>query len=221
MTDGLEEFEIPGVTSKGSHYHKAFYKYPRIVSTEQTGAIKACQILVEISAFGNPYPYERLRMQSFLTDFFESSGQRQLIEEYDMKSFVIPVLDKRRTLTEKLVSLVRSSLANDYIQQMSEKIRHFYDLYYLFEDADIKEYLKGGLFQSDFCSLLEEDRQRFDKPEGWQGRAVSESPLFANFQNTWRILKNVYAKELPDLAYLEIPSAVSIEKSVSEILSYL
>ena len=54
MTVGLEEIVIPGVTSKGSHYHKAFYAYPRAIATEQVGAIKAGQILVEINSFANP-----------------------------------------------------------------------------------------------------------------------------------------------------------------------
>lgn len=49
MTAGLEELVIPGLTSKGSHYHKAFYTYPRTVDTPQTGFIKAGQIQVEIN----------------------------------------------------------------------------------------------------------------------------------------------------------------------------
>ena len=40
MTAGLEELVIPGMTSKGSHYHKAFYTYPRAIDTEQVGAIR-------------------------------------------------------------------------------------------------------------------------------------------------------------------------------------
>lgn len=50
MTAGLEELVIPGLTSKGSHYHKAFYLYPQAVDASQTGAIKAGQILVEINS---------------------------------------------------------------------------------------------------------------------------------------------------------------------------
>lgn len=29
MTEGLQEINMPGFTSKGSHYHKAYYSYPR------------------------------------------------------------------------------------------------------------------------------------------------------------------------------------------------
>lgn len=48
MTEGLQEMDIPCFTSKGSHYHKAYYSYPRAIDTLQVGAIKAGQLLVEM-----------------------------------------------------------------------------------------------------------------------------------------------------------------------------
>lgn len=51
MTEGLREMDLPGFTSKGSHYHKAYYSYPRAIDTLQVGAIKAGQLLVEINSF--------------------------------------------------------------------------------------------------------------------------------------------------------------------------
>lgn len=53
MTEGLQEMNMPGFTSKGSHYHKAYYSYPRAIDTLQIGAIKAGQLLVEINSFAN------------------------------------------------------------------------------------------------------------------------------------------------------------------------
>ena len=67
MTEGLDELVIPGMTSKGSHYHKAYYKYPRTMEISQIGAIKAGQLLVEINSFANPYPFAKCTIESFLT----------------------------------------------------------------------------------------------------------------------------------------------------------
>ena len=92
MTAGLEEIVIPGVTSKGSHYHKAFYAYPRAVATEQVGAIKAGQLLVEINSFANPYPSQKCTLSSFLTGFIIQSGNESLIEQYEMQPFEVIVL---------------------------------------------------------------------------------------------------------------------------------
>ena len=61
MTEGLREMDLPGFTSKGSHYHKAYYSYPRAIDTLQVGAIKAGQLLVEINSFANPYPFHVLK----------------------------------------------------------------------------------------------------------------------------------------------------------------
>ena len=219
MTVGLEEIVIPGVTSKGSHYHKAFYAYPRAIATEQVGAIKAGQILVEINSFANPYPSQKCTLNSFLTDFIIRSGNEGLTEQYEMQPFEVTVLDKRRTLTEKLVSLFRCSLANNPIQELSAKIRHFYDLYFLLRDTETHTYLQSEDFKTDLKALFDHDQQEFEKPDGWQGKTMGDSPLLTGFHAVWMNLQSLYLRELPDLAYQEIPSAEQIEESIITILS--
>ena len=219
MTAGLKEIVIPGVTSKGSHYRKAFYAYPRAVATEQVGAIKAGQLLVEINSFANPYPSQKCTLSSFLTDFIVQSGNESLIEQYEMQPFEVAVLDKRRTLTEKLVSLLRCSLANNLMPELSAKIRHFYDLYFLLHDSETHTYLQSEDFKADLKALFDHDQQEFEKPDGWQGKTMVDSPLLTDFHKVWNNLKSIYLRELPDLAYQEIPSAEEIEDSLITILS--
>lgn len=219
MTAGLKETNIPGVTSKGSHYHKAFYAYPRTLATEQVGAIKAGQLLVEINAFANPYPSQRCTLNSFLTNFLIQSGNDNLIEEYEMLSFEVTVLDKRRTLTEKLMSLLRCSLADYPMPELSAKIRHFYDLYFLLHDEEVHAYLQSEDFKADLKELFDHDQQEFEEPDGWQGKTMSDSPLLIDFHEIWNNLQSLYLRELPDLAYQEIPSATEIEDSLITILS--
>ena len=221
MTKGLDEIEKPGFTSKGSHYHKAYYSYPRAIDSLQVGAIKAGQLLVAINSFANPYPFQKCKLQSFLTDFLQKTGNEDLIEEYDMQPFEVNVLDRRRTLTEKLVSLLRCSLADNYIPELAAKIRHFYDLHFLLKDQETREYLESDSFKIDFTNLFTQDQQRFDKPEGWQRRKIADSPIVVDLHSVWASLSNVYSKELPDLAYKEIPSVYEIEASMRELLTYV
>ena len=195
MTKGLQEMNMPGFTSKGSHYHKAYYSYPRAIDTLQVGAIKAGQLLVEINSFANPYPFQKCKLQSFLTEFLQKTGNENLIEEYDMQPFEVNVLDRRRTLTEKLVSLLRCSLADNYMSELTAKIRHFYDLHFLLNDAETQDYLKSDAFKLDFSNLFAQDQQRFDKPEGWQNKDIMDSPIISDLHNVWSVLSNVYAKE--------------------------
>ena len=221
MAESLEEIVIPGVTSKGSRYRKVFYAYPRAVATEQVGAIKAGQLLVEINSFANPYPSQKCTLSSFLTDFIIQSGNESLIEQYEMQPFEVTVLDKRRTLTEKLVSLLRCSLANNTMPELSSKIRHFYDLYFLLHDTETHTYLQSEDFKADLKALFDHDQQEFKKPDGWQDKKMVDSPLLTDFHAVWNNLKSLYLRELPDLAYQEIPSAEEIEDSLITILSII
>ncbi len=221
MTAGLEELVIPGLTSKGSHYHKAYYLYPQAIDVPQVGAIKAGQILVEINSFANPYPFERRTISSFLTDFLRLSGNGSIVEEYDMQPFEVNVLDKRRTLTEKLVSLFRCSLADRYIPQLSSKIRHFYDLHHLMQDDECRNYLNNSAFLDDFKSLFTHDRENFDKPDGWQNRHFAEASILTDLTSVWSALQDTYLNELPDLAYRAIPNPTEIQQSLQELLDII
>ena len=221
MTDGLVEVVKPSHTSKGSHYHKAYYAYPTISDVPTTSAVRSGELLLEINSFANPYPWEMRTIRCFITEFMLSSGNDVLVEQYDMADIEVPVLDRCRTLTEKLVSLMRCSLADDYLPQMAAKIRHFYDLYYLLHDEACQAYIHSDEFRADFQSLLEHDRQSFSKPDGWQTRPLNQSPLIVDLHATWQLLQPTYLNELPDLAYRDIPSVDAIEDSIATLLSLI
>lgn len=221
MTDGLVEVVKPNYTSKGSHYHKAYYAYPTISDVPTTSAVRSGELLLEINSFANPYPWEMRTIRCFITEFMLLSGNDVFVEQFDMADIEVPVLDCRRTLTEKLVSLMRCSLADDYLPQMTAKIRHFYDLYYLLHDEACQVYIHSDDFHADFQSLLEHDRQSFSKPDGWQTRPLNQSPLIVDLHATWQLLQPTYLNELPDLAYRDIPSVDAVEESIATLLSLI
>lgn len=221
MTKGTQEIVKPGITSKGSHYHKAFYAYPTVSDIPTTSAVKTGELLLEINSFANPYPWEMRTISCFITEYLYQSGNKSIIEQYGLEEFEVPVLDRRRTLTEKLVSLIRCSLADDYLSQMNAKIRHFYDLHHLLQDSGCLVYIQSADFSNDFNSLLQHDRDSFDKPTGWQSRTLNESPLLTDMHNIWLKLQPTYLRELPDLAYRTVPDVESIEQSIHSIISVI
>ena len=176
MSADLNELVVPNVTSKGSRFYKAIYQYPNLVGLTAS-AMKAGQILIEINTYANPYPYINKEISSFLTEYLVTIGRIDLIEQYNLKSFSINVLDKRRTTVEKLVSLFRFSFEADTIKSLSSKIRHFYDLYYLINDNECYDYIQSTAFQSDFQELFIHDQQQFSEPNGWCIKSVKDSPL--------------------------------------------
>ena len=221
MSEGLEEIVIDGQTRKSSKYRKEFFRYPRVIQSYGKEPVKPGQILIEINTFANPYPFEIKSVSSFIYDFLLQQDAQDIIDECELYPFSLPVLDKRRTFTEKLVSLIRYSLAQNYIEEMTAKIRHFYDLHFLINDFEVNQYFITDDFKSDFTSLFEEDQERFEKPLGWRTRLISESPMFSSFDNIWKQLEAVYIAELPGLAYTQIPSPETIKLSLNRILGRL
>jgi predicted nucleotidyltransferase component of viral defense system len=211
MASDLEEKVVQGETSKGSRFYKAIYLYPNLVGLTSP-TVKAGQLLIEINTYGNPYPYVKQDVTSFITDYLATINRQDLIDEYDMKPFSINVLDKRRTIAEKLVSFIRFSFEEDVQKALVAKIRHFYDLYYLANDEDCKNYLQSSEFQKDLTELLIHDQQEFDNPTGWQTKTLKDSPLFKEFPALWTNLSSTYQSELTPLAFSAIPD----EKLVAE-----
>ena len=175
-------------------------------------------IQLEVVSFANPYPFRKVRMGSMLMDFLLQVGRKDIVDEYGMGTFEVNVLDQRRTATEKLVSLFRHSLADDFISELRAKIRHFYDLYFLWQDVECKWYLQSDEFKNDFQKLFLEDQERFKEPDGWQNRLLCESPLFVNLNAVWDELKSVYESELPELAYRYVPKADVIVDSFRDLI---
>lgn len=216
MVEGLEENVVSGITSKGSRFYKALYLYPQLTnpvsSTVSTG-----QLLIEINTYANPYPYVRQEIDSFITSYLVSIGRADLVEKYGLQAFVLNVLDKRQTMVEKLVSLIRFSFSANPRRALAAKIRHFYDLYYLVNDEECAKYLQTPNFRQNFAELLAHDKQTFDTPENWKGKEIGQSPLIENFPLLWNTLRDSYLSELPKLAFVTIPDEHKVATAFAQI----
>lgn len=217
MASDLEEIVIPGVTSKGSRFYKAIYQYQNLVGLTSS-TVKTGQLLIEINTYANPYPYITHEINSFISDYLTTINRNDLIEQYDLKPFSINVLDKRRTLVEKLVSLIRFSFEEDMLKAVASKIRHFYDLYYLLNDDECATYIQSADFQEDLNELFAHDQQIFDEPNGWHTKTMKESSLLKKFPTLWRSLSTIYRNELTLLAFSEIPKEELIAQSFMKIM---
>ena len=221
MSMGLEEVEMPD-TRKFSKYRKVFYRYPQIENRQGAGALKHGVILLEVVSFANPYPYQKRKISCFLREYLLQKGRKDLAEQYGLTEFEVNVLDLERTATEKLVSLIRHSLGNDYLGELRSKIRHFYDLHYLLQNEACKAYLESDAFIDDFNQLFAEDQTRFDEPEGWQSRTVADSPLLRDFDAVWAYLSPLYESEIAGLVFQPtIPDAADVAASFKTVAEKL
>lgn len=216
ITKELEEIVLEGVTSKGSRFRKSVFEYISIDSKNRSN-----RLIVEVNSFANPFPYQVIAIRSMVHDFLVQTNNAGYVEQYDLQPFSINVLSKEQTLIEKLVSLIRFSFDENPVESISKKIRHFYDLYYLANDAECARFLKSETFNERFFEILDHDRDLFDEPAGWNDRLILESPLINNFPVIWDKLKSVYKIELSALAYTPIPDQQLVAQSFTEIIEQL
>jgi predicted nucleotidyltransferase component of viral defense system len=214
ITLDLKELQMDGITSTGSRFRKSVFEY---VTTENSN--KNNKLIVEVNSFANPFPFHRLRIQSMLFDFLLQTNNEKYIEQYDLQSFEVNVLSKEQTLLEKMMSLIRFSYKDNTVESISEKIRHFYDLYYLMKDPECAEFVASDSFKKEFDTILQHDRELFEEPIGWQNKLIAESPLVNDFSNLWKQLKEKYQSELSALAYRPIPNENEVMKCFEELLS--
>jgi hypothetical protein len=212
ITAGLTEIVIEDVTSKGSMFRKSIFEYPTVLSGKVDSIIPN-RLIVEINSFANPYPNVKQSITSFIADYLVATNQPDAIEEYGLQPFSLNVLDKRRTMIEKLVSLFRFSFSENPSIALAAKIRHFYDLYYLATDTECAAYIQTANFKTDFTELLAHDKQAFETPVDWQNKEIAQSPLVTGFPAIWNELRETYQKELPKLAFIPVPD----EKEVAEV----
>ena len=172
ITPDVIEVQMEGVTSKGSRFRKSVFEF---VSTDKKN--KNNKLIVEVNSFANPIPFQRLSIKSFVFDFLTQTGNERYIDENDLQPFEVNVLDKKQTLLEKLVSLIRFSFEVNPVESISKKIRHFYDIYFLLNDPECVGFTASDMFKTQFDEIMKHDKQMFDEPTGWQNKSVTESPL--------------------------------------------
>jgi predicted nucleotidyltransferase component of viral defense system len=213
----LQEVELKGVTSKGSKFRKSVFENESTLNFFQSN-----RLIIEINSFANPYPFERGEIMSFIYEYFQKQNYlEEYINYYQLHPFSINVLTKKQTLLEKFVSLIRFSFAEDPINELSKKIRHFYDLYFLFQDKECLEFINSFKFKESVLKLLEHDRKLFDDPKGWREKRIENSPLIIQFPDIWAGIKGRYLSELSALAFSQIPDEKLIFESFDFILKKL
>jgi len=212
MTTDLVELQMDGITSKGSMFRKSVFEYLSIDSKNKNN-----KLIVEINAFANPFPFQSLSIKSMVYEFLAETNNNKYIDQYQLHPFNISVLSKEQTLIEKLVSLIRVSYEENPISGISNKIRHFYDLYFLMKDDNCKVFINSETFKTQFFSLLEHDKLLFDAPKGWQLKELKDSVLVSDFENAWEQIKSTYTSELSALAYTAIPNEKDISNSFIQL----
>lgn len=208
-------------TVKSNRYRKTYHLYDTIIPQGNSRyRFLGNHVIVEINTYGNPYPYVQKSACTFIADMMRRQGTQEMIAELDMEPFTLHVLDKRRTLCEKVVSLIRFSFEDDAVQGLSSKIRHFYDLHCLTHDDECMEYLQTE-FAHNLLELIDHDKHEFDRPPLWRNADLRTSTLFTDFDGLWQKIAPLYQTEVGALSYGNIPDKDEIGDSTKHLLNHV
>ena len=217
-TIDLEETEDFGKPIKNSRFRKTYHSYPSVIdSTDSSLDFLGNHVIVEINTYGNPYPFVRQSVKPFITEMMEKRQLNDLIAHLDMAPFELNVLDKRRTMCEKVVSLLRFSFEEDSVVGLTSKVRHFYDLHFLMKDNECREYLDSS-FSVELRDLVAHDQAEFDRPPLWKTSDVSQSPLLTSFSEMWKRIAPVYQSEIGALSFGELPKPEEVAQSMDSLI---
>jgi hypothetical protein len=220
ITMDLTEIEVPGVTSKFSKFRKSVFTYPLTGNFKFSAGISD-KLIIEVNSFANPFPYHKLEIKSFITKFLELSDLKDLIKKYELEPFTLNVLDKKQTLLEKIVSLIRFSFDENVNESIASKIRQFYDIHFLLSNEECAKYIQSNKFKEDFKDLVAHDKLAFDEPEGWKEKDIDNSPLINEFNKIWDNIKSKYTSELTALSYEIIPEEKDVKKSFEKVIEII
>ena len=217
-TIDLEETEEFGESIKNSRFRKTYHSYPSVIDRTDTSLdFLGNYVIVEINTYGNPYPFVRQFVKPFITEMMEKRQLEDLIAQLDMAPFELNVLDKRRTMCEKVVSLLRFSFEEDPMAGLTSKVRHFYDLHFLMKDKECHEYLDSS-FPVELRELVAHDKAEFDRPPLWKTSDVLQSPLLTSFSEMWKRIAPVYQSEVGALSFGKLPKPEDVSQSMDSLI---
>ncbi|NQZ77588.1 MAG: nucleotidyl transferase AbiEii/AbiGii toxin family protein [Ekhidna sp.] len=213
--DVIEEVDKDGLTSKSGRLRKTAHEYPKIFKGN-FGQVRDF-IVLEASMLGNFEPYSEMDISSFIYDMMIAQGQEKLAEENQLLPFTINVLDIKRTICEKIMSLVRFSYEEDPIGSLRNKIRHTYDIHSLLKLEEVAEFFESVAFEKMLLKVGNDDVDSYRNNNDWLVNHPSEALIFNNVDETWSELQATYNGDFASLVYGDLPDAAHIAADLQRV----
>lgn len=215
ITGPFVEVEMKGITNKMGMIRKIAYNYRKIFKGNY-GQVRDT-IIIEATWLGHFEPYSKKVLNSYIYDTMIATGQKALAKEYDLSPFEVLVLDSRRTLCEKIMSLVRFSHTENPIADLNAKIRHVYDIHQLLKDKTVQDFFDSDDFDKMLLKVAHDDVHSFKNNNGWLRYHPMEALVFKSQEETWNQLKNTYKNQFNFLVYGELPKEEEILATIKKV----
>lgn len=211
----MPEIPIEGITQKMGMNRKTGHSYPKIFKGD-FGQVRDA-VIVEATWLGNFEPYTTTSISTFIYEMMIATGQQKLAEEYGLLPFEIKVLDTRRTICEKIMSLVRFSYGENPVEDLRNKVRHTYDLHQLLKDGELIAFFHSEDFDKMLLKVASDDVESYRNKNEWLKYHPNESLFFTDLDNIWNQLKATYTNDFSLLVFGVLPEEKEILASLKMI----
>ncbi len=204
----LPEVELENVTQKRGMNRKTAHNYNKLF-TGNFGQVRDV-IIVEASWLGNSKPRTKKNISSYIYDMMLKNNQLKIAKEHGLLPFEAMVLDPKRTICEKIMSLVRFSYSEDPLSDLKKKIRHTYDLYKLLNDTQLSEFFNSKSFDELILKVASDDVISYKSNNQWLVNHPLKSKIFSELETVWKELKDTYNGAFKDLVFKDFPGEEKI-----------
>jgi hypothetical protein len=195
---------------------KIVYSYPKVGVKGTYGQVRET-IVLEVSHFGNFEPNTIKPICTLIADYIKTTPNIQLISQFGLKDFEVKALSMERTFCEKIISLVRFSYSENPLDDLSQKVRHTYDLHQLLQLKTIKTFVNSSEFDSMLLQVGIDDDKAIPNDKNWLFKHPKDALIFSKTSIVWNVLKKVYTTSFKELVTGSLPS----ENAVYETLVLL
>jgi len=206
---------VPGhhLENKMGKIRKLVYEYEKVGVKGSYGQIRD-QIVLEVSSLGNSHPSKKVKIQTMIVEFIAATNNTDLIRFYELEPFDVTALSIERTFCEKIISLIRFSYTEYPLEDLTNKVRHTYDLHQLLKEKSIKTFLDSNDFEEMLVQVGKDDDKAIPNDKEWLSKHPSESLFFRETEKVWERLSKTYTGSFKELLTGELPN----EKDVLESL---
>jgi len=219
VTKVIPEIEVEGITHKMGMIRKTAHSYEKSFNGD-FGQVRD-NIIVESTWLGHFEPYTTGTISSYIYEMMLKANQQDIINQYEMNPFDVLVLRTERTLCEKLMSLVRFSQTEQPITDLSNKIRHTYDIHMMLKDDELKSFFNSKEFDVMLLKVAKDDVISFKNNNSWLSNHPINTILFSETENTWNQVKDTYETSFKELVFGEFPSENKIMKTLKVVAERL
>lgn len=211
----LPEVQVANLTQKMGMNRKTAHTYAK----EFTGAYGQVRdvIVVEATWLGHHEPHVTATVNAMVYQMMLETGQEAMAEEHGLRPFHIRALDPRRTICEKIMSLVRFSYTEDALEDLRKKVRHTYDLQRMLSRPELREFLGSDEFTAMLLRVARDDADSYRNNNDWLRHHPADAMLFAELPEVWDRLKATYTGDFGNLVFGELPSEASVYSTLEAV----